>query len=408
MTDNDDPVIELRDVVFSYGKGKGNALAGVNLKIRRGSRTAVIGANGAGKSTMFWNINGIFRPDSGTVLYEGKPLSYRHRALARLRSEVSVLFQNPDEMLFKPTVGEDVAFGPENMRLPKAEVESRVDTALRMVGMEEYRDRPVMKLSYGQRKRVAIAGVIAMRPKVLIMDEPTAGLDPQMASEVMEIARQLNVSGVTVVMASHDTDLIYSWAEDICVMRHGKCVYCGDPDTFFSDGTEVYLAGLMPPRIFQMNKGLCDLRGQDPAPYPRTEAELVCKTVARGERTGTFNILPVPEGCNVKDVKDSLEKAGLLKAAKGIYGKSARCAEGLITHARIDYIYGGADSCMVRAMEGDDTVLFCDPEMVDDAISLLEFAEKSGWGKIESRVLPPAEHTHELPPDYDAPVDNQE
>ena len=388
----DVPIMELRDVDFSYGRGKGKALDGLNLKVRKGSRTAVIGANGAGKSTMFWNMNGIYRPDSGEVLYDGVPLKYGRRALTRLRSDVAVLFQNPDEVLFRPIVGQDVAFGPENMKLPRDEVESRVSEALRMVGMEEYRDRPVMKLSYGQRKRVAIAGIIAMKPRLLIMDEPTAGLDPQMASEVMEIARQLNEEGVTVVMASHDTDLIYSWAQEIHVMRHGKCVYSGDPEGFFSDGTAVYLAGLMPPRIFLMNRGLCELRGKDPAPYPRTYAQLICKTAEGRGDAGKLNILPVPNGCDVLDVKDSLSAAGLLEVPKGICGRSARCTEGLLTRARIDYVCGAADACMARAMEGTDTALICDHAMVGCVLSSLEFSERCGWGTIPHEVLPECVH----------------
>ena len=152
--------------------------------------------------------------------------------------------------MFKPYVDQDVAYGPENLKLPKDEVDARVDEALFAVGMEKFRKAPIMKLSYGQRKRVTLAGVLAMKPSVMIMDEPTAGLDPQMAYEVMEIAEQLHSSGVTVLLSSHDTDLVYSWADEVRVLGGGKCVYAGESEPFYSDWPLVQKSGLMLPSVF--------------------------------------------------------------------------------------------------------------------------------------------------------------
>ena len=176
-----DPVLQTQNVRFKYERNTPDVLDDVTMSIERNVKTAILGANGAGKSTLFSILNALRKLDSGEVLYNGSPLSYRKKNINRMRSEVSILFQNPNDMLFRPIVEQDVAYGPENMKLPKDEVQKRVDDALFAVGMSEFRKSPTMKLSYGQRKRITLAGVLAMKPKVLIMDEPTAGLDPQMA-----------------------------------------------------------------------------------------------------------------------------------------------------------------------------------------------------------------------------------
>ena len=213
-----DPIIETQDLTFRYSGNDSPSLDGVSLRIGRGVRTINLGANGAGKSTLFYHFNGLFRPSSGRVLFDGQPVGYRRRGLRELRSRVAVVLQNPDDQIFGQTVEDDVAYGPRNLGLDEREVEARVERALALVGMSGMRDRNTMKLSYGQRKRLSIAGAIAMEPEVLVMDEPTAGLDPQMSLELMELAEQLHHSGTTVVISTHDVDLAYAWADEIHVL----------------------------------------------------------------------------------------------------------------------------------------------------------------------------------------------
>ena len=207
------PVLELRGVSFSYKGAERPSLKDVDLAIGRKERTVIMGANGAGKSTLFHHLNGILKPDRGAVLFDGEHVSYRRKGLRALRSKVSLVMQNPDDQIFGQTVEADASNGPRNLGLPEDEVASRAEEALSLVGLSGMRKQSSLKLSYGQRKRLSLAGALAMRPEVLVMDEPTAGLDPQMASELMELAEQLHHSGTTVVISTHDVDLAYSWAD---------------------------------------------------------------------------------------------------------------------------------------------------------------------------------------------------
>ena len=373
-----DPVLQTQNVRFKYERNTPDVLDNVTMSIERNVKTAILGANGAGKSTLFSILNALRKPDSGEVLYNGSPLSYRKKNINRMRSEVSILFQNPNDMLFRPIVEQDVAYGPENMKLPKDEVQKRVDDALFAVGMSEFRKSPTMKLSYGQRKRITLAGVLAMKPKVLIMDEPTAGLDPQMACEVMEIAEQLYRSGVTVIMSSHDTDLTYSWADEIHVMRHGKCVYSGPAEPFYSDKVEVYLSGLMPPMAFVMNEGLSSCGTVEREPFPHTQCQMSAKIGNSKASAGTLHIIPVVDG---SDINALIDDNGFGDMTTGIYGMSARRAQDA-SKARIDFVYNGPENCTLKCLSGSDAVLFCDPVMVESARASADFINKGGFADI--------------------------
>jgi len=174
--------------------------------VERGSRSAILGVNGAGKTTMFLHLNGILRPQSGQVIYEGAPLDYDRQKLHKLRSRVGLVFQNPDSQLFSASVREDVSFGPMNLGLDKHVVRERVAHALHAVGLTDYADKPVHNLSFGQKKRVCIAGVLAMQPEVIILDEPMAGLDMAMQTELVRILDRLHAEGMTIMIATHDID----------------------------------------------------------------------------------------------------------------------------------------------------------------------------------------------------------
>ncbi len=223
-----DSILTLKDVSYRYPDGT-SALNSCSLSIRRSSRTAVLGANGAGKTTMFLHLNGILRPSAGQVCREGIPLDYSRTGMRKLRSLVGLVFQNPDNQLFSASVREDVSFGPMNMRLEEAEVRQRVEEALLAVGMSASADRPVHNLSYGQKKRICIAGVLAMRPEILVLDEPMAGLDTAMQEELATILEQQHAAGMTTVIATHDLDFAYGWADDVVVLKSGRLLAHGSP-----------------------------------------------------------------------------------------------------------------------------------------------------------------------------------
>ena len=350
-----DYLIETKGVYYRYGtKADYHSLKDVSIKIREGVKTVLLGANGAGKSTLFYHFNGVLKPESGEVLYRGIPLSYRKEHLYQLREDISVVVQNPDEQIFSSTVEEDVAFGPMNLNLPPDEVERRIRECLFKVGMEEFRYRPTTQLSYGQRKRVAIAGALAMEPKVLILDEPTAGLDPQMSQEVMELLDQLCLSGTTVIVSTHDVDLAYAWAEEIHVLRFGTLIYSGEPEGFFSDREDVALAGLSVPHTFSVNKSLEAIRGKAEEPYPRTNSQLLAKLAPEDSHFGTLRIVPVTEG-DIPDADDDL--------VIGIYGFRTRKAFDSAKR-KVDIYFNAVEGCCLSAMQGFDSILYCDSELV--------------------------------------------
>ncbi len=220
-------IFEMKNVTFAHHGVGVNVMDDFSIAVEEGSRTAILGANGAGKTTMFYSLTGVYKPQAGEVLFRGEPIEYTKEGLTKVRSKVAVVLQNPDEQMFCSLVEEDIAFGPLNLGVDRDEIEARVDKALRDVRMTEYKLRPLQQLSGGQRKRVAIAGALAVHPEVMIMDEPTAGLDPQASMEVMELAEKLHLQGVTVLISTHDVDLAYGWADKVNVLRKGKMVFDG-------------------------------------------------------------------------------------------------------------------------------------------------------------------------------------
>ncbi len=379
MTDT----IETQDLTFYYSGNDRASLKDVNIRIRKGVKTVILGANGAGKSTLFYHFNGVFEPSAGKVLFDGDPLSYRRKALRALRSKVSVVLQNPDDQIFGQTVEADVAYGPSNLRLPKDEVDRRVEEALSLVGMTDLRVRNTMQLSYGQRKRLALAGALAMKPEVLVMDEPTAGLDPQMALELMELAEQLHHAGTTIVISTHDVDLAYAWADEIHVLRGGELIFSGVSEDFYSDPGQVYLTGVMQPSMFLINKSLCDMRGVDESPYPRTETQLVSK-MASGPK-GRFIIVPVDDRMEPPMVDRAVDALGGGEIRLGLFGAVSR---GLLPESGVpvDYVFDGFESCMSECLMGRNVILLCDRSCVDLVESKIRRLEDFGT-VVDWRVL---------------------
>lgn len=226
--------LSTENLSFTYPDGT-RALKNINIEIEKGEKVAIIGPNGAGKSTLFSHFNGLTEPTSGCVKIEGKPISFEKDELLKVRQKVGIVFQDPNDQLFAPTVKEDIAFGPMNLGLSYDEVEKRVEDALKMVGMENYEDKTPHHLSGGQQKRIAIAGIIAMKPKLMILDEPTAGLDPDGVEKVLNIMNQLNEEGMTLIISSHDIDMISKYADKIFVLYNGEIIESGNKNKIFSD-----------------------------------------------------------------------------------------------------------------------------------------------------------------------------
>lgn len=222
------PVLEAQDVAFFYQRGK-TVLNGVNLAIPAGMRVAFVGPNGAGKSTLFLHFNAILQPTAGQLRFQGQTYDYSRKSVNRIRQKVGLVFQDQDMQLFAPTVLDDVLFGPMNLGLSLAEAEAAAKDAVATVEMSEHLDSPVHFLSPGQKKRVALAGVLAMQPEVLILDEPTAGLDYAGSLNLRSIMDGLHRAGKTLLVSTHDTDWAMEWADWVVAMLDGRVVAAGTP-----------------------------------------------------------------------------------------------------------------------------------------------------------------------------------
>lgn len=261
MLNNEAPLLELRDVTYTYSPNTAyekKALDSVSLQIRQGEFVCLIGHTGSGKSTLIQLLNGLEKPTSGLVLYRGQNINEKGYDRRALRSKVGLVFQYPEHQLFESTVLRDVCFGPKNQGLSEEEQKERAKGALKLVGVGEelWNDSP-LALSGGQKRRVAIAGVLAMHPEVLILDEPTAGLDPQGRDEILtEIARIRREAGITVVLVSHSMEDVAGYANWVHVMDGGKLLYAGKPAVVFSHMEELRKVGLDVPQVTAIMQGI--------------------------------------------------------------------------------------------------------------------------------------------------------
>ena len=226
------PSLEIKELAFAYPDGN-QALYGVNLSIQKGERVALLGPNGAGKTTLVMHMNGIHPTSHGSIHVAGQLVDSKNKeSIKQIRSKVGIVFQDPDDQLFMPTVGEDVAFGPYNMGLRDAELNRVVDEALELVGMSEFKDRPPHHLSFGQRRRVAVATVLAMKPEILILDEPSSNLDPASRRELADILRSLDI---TIVMVTHDLPYAFELCERSVILSGGIIVADNDTKVILKD-----------------------------------------------------------------------------------------------------------------------------------------------------------------------------
>ncbi len=267
-------LLALDQIRFAYPDGS-IGLDGCSLAIRRGSRNALLGANGSGKTTVFHHTNGLLRPQSGQIWYAGQAIDYSRSGLRRLRSKVGLVFQNPDHQIFSASVQEDVSFGPYNLGLDDATVRERVAASLLAVGMSGFADKAVHHLSFGQKKRVCIAGVLAMEPELLILDEPMAGLDYRMQEELLAVLDGLHARGITLLLATHDIDFAYRWADHIHLMRAGRCVASLDAPRLADYAGQLSALGLPLPAVIALQHGLMRRGLLAVEQRPRSCAELL-------------------------------------------------------------------------------------------------------------------------------------
>lgn len=253
-------VIEKLNHVYDIGSPfETNALDNVSLEIEKGDFVGLIGHTGSGKSTLIQHMNGLLKPTSGRILVHGFDITSPKAKLSQIRKKVGLVFQYPEYQLFEETVEKDVAFGPQNLGMVSEEVSRRVKESLEMVGLdyEEIRGKSPFELSGGQKRRVAIAGVIAMQPEVLILDEPTAGLDPKGRDEILDQILALHAKeGLTVILVSHSMEDIARYVRKIFVMDEGRLVLSGSPSEVFSHVERLEEIGLAAPQVTYVAKAL--------------------------------------------------------------------------------------------------------------------------------------------------------
>ena len=264
-------MIKTGSLSYSYD-GFAQALCEVNLELRDGEFLALLGANGCGKTTLLKHLNGLLKPSSGKVFLDGKELRFFKDS--EVFQRVGMVFQDPNDQLFGANVVQDVAFGVVNQGLKPDEVVRRTTEALRLVGASELSDKAIHTLSFGQKRRVAIAGVLAMEPKTILLDEPTSGLDPWGASSIMRLLRKLNrEKKISMIMATHDVELVPLFSDRVVIMDRGRIVAEGTPSEVFANTDMIRGAALRLPRVSHLVEILRKKEGIDFHEIPLTIGE---------------------------------------------------------------------------------------------------------------------------------------
>lgn len=250
-------ILKARNLKFSYEGSRQLALNDFSLDIRRGTKVAFVGSNGSGKSTFFLCCNGIHRPGSGTLYYDGKPVDYSRKGLLDLRKKVGIVFQDPDNQLFSASVYQEISFGLLNLGVPKAAAKEAVERIMEDMDIGSYREKPVHALSGGQKRLVSIADVLVMEPEIVIMDEPYSFLDPKHTRLVNQAVDNMSTKEITVIMATHDVDYALSWADEVVVLHEGRVLGQGPPREIFSDPALLHTANLTRPAVMELYDSLC-------------------------------------------------------------------------------------------------------------------------------------------------------
>lgn len=270
----DDMIIRAENLQFAYDDGT-QALKGIDLEIRRGRKVAFLGANGSGKSTFFLCLNGIHRPQSGTLYFDGKPYDYSKKGLLHLRGKVGIVFQDPDNQLFSASVYQEISFGILNLGVGEEKAKAAVEQVIEELEITPFQEKPTHFLSGGQKKQVSIADILVMDPDIIILDEPAAALDPKHTKIVNSLIDKLAARGITVIISTHDVNYAYQWADDIVLFHDGRVLAFGPPEEVFLDRQALEQTNLEQPAALELffslrNKGIL---GPD-LPLPKNLAEL--------------------------------------------------------------------------------------------------------------------------------------
>jgi cobalt/nickel transport system ATP-binding protein len=358
-------ILETRELRYNYPNGP-EALGGISLRISRGSKVALVGPNGAGKTTLMLMFNGMLRPTSGDLLFRGVPLDYRAQGLREVRKSIGLVFQHSDAQIFAPTVYQDVAFGPVNLDMPSDQVKAAVSDALAAVGLTGYERRPPHSLSGGEMKRVAIAGILAMDPDVLVFDEPTSSLDPATAEEIIDLLDELNQHGKTIFISTHDVELAYRWADMVVLMEGGRILHQGSPEEVFEDSALLSTARLKQPVVLEIHRELRQ-RGILPATTPPKgilQFTDIVEASLNHDESGCS-----PGGIYVCDIDQvGVEEIRQLLATGGIgsLGAMGTRAKQLVRQEEFDaeFTYGVIDKCILKALIGEYSAVLTSGGMV--------------------------------------------
>ncbi len=378
-------IIETRDLGYSYGDGT-VALKGVCITLKEGKKVALVGPNGAGKSTLMLMFNGILRPSTGEILFHGQPLNYDSAGLRSIRRKVGMVFQNSDDQLFAPTVYQDVAFGPSNLGYSSEKVKRYVSYALAYVGLSGYERRPPHHLSGGEKKRVAIAGVLAMEPEVMILDEPTSNLDPASAEEIMDMLDELNCGGKTMIISTHDVDLAFRWADEVVLMEDGGVLNRGTGQEVFEDARLIRRARLKLPTVVDLYQELEERGLVNGSKPPKNILELCDLLEAKTQRTasegrpGEIYVFGVDgkDPSEVKVIRDRIRPN--YTGAMGTNAKVMAEQSGI----PLDFTYGVIDKCILKALVGRRSLIMTSGGMVSHALRRIEEYSRESGQPIEA------------------------
>jgi len=369
--------LEVCNLSYRYPNGT-QALKHVNLSVKEGKKTAILGPNGSGKSTLFYHLNGIILPQKGKIIVKGREITKKN--VYYVRTTVGLVFQDPDDQLFAPTVWDDLAFGPNNLGLSGDEVAARVEGVLSMLGIEEFRDRNPDNLSGGEKKKVAIAGVLAMNPEILVFDEPTSGLDPKSTSEMIELMDELASDGRTVIISTHNVDIASSWADYIYILRKGEIYAEGEPESVFSKDDLLKKTNLTAPVVVRTHREFEAhniYKKQDKVPL--TILDLVENlNGSKKQKRGMIRVIQIPGmkdgGVSAVDLDELKSVLEITPDKTGAMGTSAKeCAKrlGIVCDFERDVV----DTSISEAMRGIDVLIFASGGMADIVV---ERARKKG------------------------------
>jgi cobalt/nickel transport system ATP-binding protein len=373
-------ILEARDIRYRYPRGP-EVIRGISFHIRLGEKIALVGPNGAGKSTLLQMFNGMLRPDEGTMLFDNKPILYDTPSLRQLRQRVGYVLQNADRQIIAPTVWQDVAFGPANLGYDEQTIKKTVANALRHVGLEGFDRRPPHQLSGGEKKRVAIAGVLAMDPDVLVFDEPSSDLDPSGSEDIMELLDELNHEGKTVIISTHDVELAYPWADRAILLLDGRILQEDKPEVAFGNPGYVRRAHLSVPTLLELSIELGRRGYIQPERKPRSVLDMIeiIENLLHGScwnhKPGTISVCNVDEESATSLSSYVTTQENLAVGTMGTRAKQRALQEQLT----VEFTYGVIDKCILRALRGQDSLILTTGSMAGRVVTRVDaYCKESG------------------------------